>query len=275
MAGQSEHSYTRFIVYDKEEVMKIVQVEQLKKTYKNKLGGVPVEALKNVNFTVDKGEFVAVMGESGSGKTTLLNLIACLDKPTSGEITINEKQVKSLKDADITNYRREHLGFVFQEFNLLDNFTVKDNIFLPLVLSKTPHKEMESKLQPLAQTLGIETLLDKYPHEISGGQKQRVAVARALITSPDLVLADEPTGALDSKSSSELLELLSSINRQGQTVMMVTHSALAASYASRVLFIKDGVVYHEVYRGISGHDEFYVKIAESLTMMIKGGERIG
>ena len=255
--------------------MNLVEVMQVKKTYKNKLGGIPVEALKGVNFTLDEGEFVAIMGESGSGKTSLLNLIACIDKPTAGDIILSGRSLKSLKEKEISRYRREHLGFVFQEFNLLDNFNVKDNIILPLVLSRMNLKEMEARFLGLMEKLGIEGLQEKYPHEISGGQKQRVAVARALITEPDLILADEPTGALDSKSSSELLHLLSSINDQGQTVMMVTHSAQAASYANRVLFIKDGILYHEIYRGRENRESFYLKISDSLAMIIKGGEQVG
>ena len=253
--------------------MAILEVEHLKKTYTTRLGSNRVEALKDVNFTVERGEFVAIMGESGSGKTTLLNLLAALDKPTGGQVRLNGKNLGELKEKEIAGFRRENLGFVFQDFNLLDTFSVRDNIFLPLVLMGKSYDEMNSRLLPLAAKLGISDLLDRYPYEISGGQKQRTAVARALITNPDILLADEPTGALDSKASEELLNLFGEINRDGQTILMVTHSVKAASSASRVLFIKDGEVYHQIYKGISATEEFYAKINDTLTVLVAGGDR--
>ena len=252
--------------------MEILQVSALRKVYTTRFGANEVEALKNVNLSVDEGEYVAIMGESGSGKTTLLNLLASLDKPTSGEIWLDGRPLSKIRDADAAEFRRDHLGFVFQEFNLLDTFSVEDNIFLPLVLAGKPHGEMVQRLAPLAQKLGIADILKKYPYEISGGQKQRAAVARALITNPRLLLADEPTGALDSRATDELLRLFAQINRGGQTILMVTHSVKAASHAGRVLFIKDGEVYHQLYRGESSDEQLYQKIADTLTMLQTGGE---
>ena len=253
--------------------MPILQVNDLKKTYTTRFGGQQVHALTKVNFSVEAGEYVAIMGESGSGKTTLLNILAALDKPTSGKVLLDGKDIVSIREKDIAAFRRDHLGFVFQDFNLLDTFSLKDNILLPLVLAARPYSEMESRLLPLARKLGIETLLEKYPYEVSGGQKQRSAVARALITHPQLVLADEPTGALDSKAAGELLRLFEAVNRDGQTIVMVTHSVKAASHASRVLFIKDGAVFHQIYRGDSTDDELYQKISDTLTMLATGGDR--
>ena len=252
--------------------MEILKVSALRKVYTTRFGANEVEALKNVNFSVEEGEYVAIMGESGSGKTTLLNLLASLDKPTSGEILLDGRPLSKIKDADAAAFRRDHLGFVFQEFNLLDTFSVEDNIFLPLVLAGKSHGEMVGRLTPLAVKLGITDILKKYPYEISGGQKQRAAVARALITSPRLLLADEPTGALDSRATDELLRLFAQINRGGQTILMVTHSVKAASHAGRVLFIKDGEVYHQLYRGESSDEQLYQKIADTLTMLQTGGE---
>ena len=252
--------------------MEILQVSALRKVYTTRFGANEVEALKNVNFSVEEGEYVAIMGESGSGKTTLLNLLASLDKPTSGEIWLDGRPLSKVRDADAAAFRRDHLGFVFQEFNLLDTFSVEDNIFLPLVLAGKSHGEMVGRLAPLAQKLGITDILKKYPYEISGGQKQRAAVARALITNPRLLLADEPTGALDSRATDELLRLFAQINQGGQTVLMVTHSVKAASHAGRVLFIKDGEVYHQLYRGESSDEQLYQKIADTLTMLQTGGE---
>lgn len=251
--------------------MTLLTVNNLKKTYQNRFGGNQVQALKNVSFTVEEGEYIAIMGESGSGKTTLLNLLASLDRPTSGDVIISGKNLSQLKEAQLTDFRRTHLGFVFQDFNLLDNFSIQDNIFLPLVLARSPYEEMGKKLVPIAQKLGIEDLLQKFPYEVSGGQKQRAAVARALITSPDLILADEPTGALDSKSTDQLLSMFSKINQEGQTVLMVTHSTKAASHASRVLFIKDGEVFHQLYRGNLTNEQMYQKISETLTILATGG----
>ena len=250
----------------------ILDVRGLKKVYVTRLGGNKVEALKNVNFSVAAGEYVAVMGESGSGKTTLLNILAALDKPTAGSVVLDGKDLSTVKESDIAAFRRDNLGFVFQDFNLLDTFTVEDNIYLPLVLAGKPYREMNAKIAPIAEKLGITDLLKKYPYEISGGQKQRAAVARALITSPKLILADEPTGALDSKATDELLGLFRAINRTGQTVIMVTHSVKAASSAGRVLFIKDGEVFHQLYRGDSSDEQLYGKISDTLTLLATGGD---
>jgi len=253
--------------------MSILEVKGLKKIYTTRLGSNNVEALKNVNFSVDKGEYVAIMGESGSGKTTLLNILAALDKPTGGTVILDGKDLSTISDFNIASFRRDNLGFVFQEFNLLDAFTVKDNILLPLVLAGMKYKEMERRLIPVATSLCISNLLNKYPYEISGGQKQRTAVARAIITEPSLILADEPTGALDSASTDELLNLFDDINSRGQTIIMVTHSVKAASFAKRVMFIKDGEVYHQIYKGDNTKEEFYIKINNTLTMLSSGGIR--
>lgn len=251
--------------------MTLLEVKNVKKIYTTRFGKNQVQALSNVNFSVEVGEYVAIMGESGSGKTTLLNILAALDKPTRGSVLLQGKDLTHIREKEITNFRREHLGFVFQDFNLLDNFNNKDNIFLPLVLSKKSVSEMERRLAPIAKQLGIEDILTKYPYEISGGQKQRVAVARALITQPDLVLADEPTGALDSKSTEELLHLFGRINEKRQTIIMVTHSTSAVSHASRVLFIKDGKIFHEIYRGNKTMDQMYQCISDTLTLLATGG----
>lgn len=251
--------------------MTLLEVKNVKKIYTTRFGKNQVQALSNVNFSVEVGEYVAIMGESGSGKTTLLNILAALDKPTRGSVLLQGKDLTHIREKEITNFRREHLGFVFQDFNLLDNFNNKDNIFLPLVLSKKSVSEMERRLAPIAKQLGIEDILTKYPYEISGGQKQRVAIARALITQPDLVLADEPTGALDSKSTEELLHLFGQINEKRQTIIMVTHSTSAASHASRVLFIKDGKIFHEIYRGNKTMDQMYQCISDTLTLLATGG----
>lgn len=253
--------------------MAILQVNNLKKIYTTRFGSNQVKALSDVSFSVEQGEYVAIMGESGSGKTTLLNILASLDKPTSGEVLLNGKSIVSIKEKEISAFRRNNLGFVFQDFNLLDTFSLKDNIFLPLVLSGKKFDEMNERLHPLAKKLGIADLLEKYPYEVSGGQKQRAAIARALITTPQLILADEPTGALDSHSSDELLQLFEDINKEGQTIVMVTHSTKAASSAQRVLFIKDGRVFHQLYRGSSTQQEMYQKISDTLTMIATGGVR--
>ena len=253
--------------------MSLLEVKGLKKVYKTRFGGQSVEALKNVNFTVEKGEYVAIMGESGSGKTTLLNILAALDKATSGTVLLDGKDFSKIKENEVASFRRDNLGFVFQEFNLLDTFSLEDNIFLPLVLAGKGFQEMKAILMPIAVSLGIESLLKKYPYEVSGGQKQRAAVARALITQPRIILADEPTGALDSKSSDELLSLFADVNRMGQTVLMVTHSARAASRSGRVLFIRDGEVFHQLYRGEESDELFYQKIVDTLTLLARGGER--
>lgn len=245
--------------------MPLLNIQQVKKVYQSQLNGQPVEALKNITFSVEEGEYVAIMGESGSGKSTLLNLMATLDQPTAGELALNGIDLTTIKEKDAASFRRDHLGFVFQDFNLLDTFSVKDNILLPLVLSKVPVKQMDQRLQPLVRTLGITDLLQHYPYELSGGQKQRVAVARAIITKPDLLLADEPTGALDSKTSDQLLTLFQQINQNGQTIIMVTHSSIAASRAQRVLFIKDGHVFHQLYRGERTNSAFLEAISETVT----------
>lgn len=239
--------------------MAILEVNNLKKVYTTRLGGNQVEALKNLSFSVEEGEYVAIMGESGSGKTTLLNILAALDKPTGGQVILNGKNIVDIREKEISAFRRENLGFVFQDFNLLDNFSLKDNIVLPLVLSGVDYKEMERRITPIAAQLGILDILGKYPYEVSGGQKQRAAVARALIIKPELVLADEPTGALDSKATEDLLTLFNKINERGQTILMVTHSTKAASHARRVLFIKDGEVFHQIYRGNLTSEEFVCK----------------
>ena len=253
--------------------MSILEVSHLKKIYTTRFGGSKVQALTDVNFTVEQGEYVAIMGESGSGKTTLLNIVAALDKATEGQVVLAGQDLSAIRDREIAAFRRDHLGFVFQEFNLLDTFSIQDNIFLPLVLAGKSYAEMVGRLAPIAKQLRIEDILEKYPYEVSGGQKQRAAVARALITNPDLVLADEPTGALDSKATDELLRLFSEINRKGQTILMVTHSVKAASHAGRVLFIKDGEVFHQIYRGDSTNEQLYQKISDTLTLLATGGER--
>ncbi|MCI8599382.1 MAG: ABC transporter ATP-binding protein [Lachnospiraceae bacterium] len=252
--------------------MSILEVKALKKIYTTRTGANQVMALRNVHFSVEEGEYVAIMGESGSGKTTLLNILAALDRPTSGSVLLNGKDITKIPENQIAKYRRDHLGFVFQEFNLLDTFTLEDNIYLPLVLAGTPYQEMCHRLEPIAKMLGIRELLKKYPYEVSGGQKQRAAVARALITYPHLILADEPTGALDSKASDELLRLFAAVNQAGQTILMVTHSVAAASKAKSVLFIKDGEVFHQICRGEDTDEQLYQKITDTLTILMTGGE---
>lgn len=253
--------------------MPLLEVNNLKKIYTTRFGGNPVQALTNVTFSIEQGEYTAVMGESGSGKTTLLNIIAALDKPTSGEVLLNGKSIVSIKEKEISAFRRDNLGFVFQDFNLLDTFSIKDNIFLPLVLAGKSYDEMNERLQPIATRLNIEDILEKFPYEVSGGQKQRTAIARALITKPQLILADEPTGALDSRASSKLLKLFNEINDDGQTILMVTHSIKNASHAQRVLFIKDGQVFHQLYKGSLSNEEMYQKISDTLTLIATGGAR--
>ena len=253
--------------------MSILEVAGLRKVYTTRFGGNKVEALRDVNFTVEDGEYVAVMGESGSGKTTLLNILAALDKPTAGRVVLDGQELGSVPESRIAAFRRDNLGFVFQEFNLLDTFTLEDNFFLPLVLAGVSVQEMRSRLGPVAEQLGIGELLKKYPYEVSGGQKQRAAVARAIITNPKLVLADEPTGALDSRSTDELLRVFGKINETGRTIVMVTHSVKAASHASRVLFIRDGEIFHQLYRGEQRNEQFYQKISDTLTMLATGGDR--
>ena len=253
--------------------MSILEVKGLKKIYTTRFGSNQVTALRNVTFSVEQGEYVAIMGESGSGKTTLLNILAALDKPTAGSVLLNVKDITKISEKQLAKFRRSSLGFVFQEFNLLDTFSLEDNIYLPLVLAGAPYEEMRRRLIPIAKMLGISELLSKYPYEVSGGQKQRAAVARALITKPQLILADEPTGALDSRASDELLRLFEAVNESGQTILMVTHSAAAASRAKCVLFIKDGEVFHQICRGEDSGEQFYQKITDTLTILMTGGER--
>ncbi|HBH94766.1 MAG TPA: ABC transporter ATP-binding protein [Ruminococcaceae bacterium] len=251
--------------------MTILETKCLKKIYTARFGGNQVKALTDVSFSVEQGEYVAIMGESGSGKTTLLNILAALDKPTGGQVLLEGKDITSIKDRDIAAFRRDNLGFVFQDFNLLDTFTLQDNIFLPLVLGGKTFSEMRERLLPIAKKLEILDLLNKYPYEVSGGQKQRSAVARAIITYPKLILADEPTGALDSRSTDGLLKIFNDLNGEGQTIIMVTHSTKAASHAGRVLFIKDGQVFHQIHRGSSTNREMYQKISDTLTVIATGG----
>ena len=258
-----------------ETIMTLLEVKNVRKIYTTRFGGNQVEALHNVNFSVEQGEYVAIMGESGSGKTTLLNILAALDTPTGGKVYLKGRDLSGVKEREIAAFRRQNLGFVFQDFHLLDTFSLKDNIFLPLVLSGKTYEEMERRLTPVAERLGITEILNKFPYEVSGGQKQRAAVARALVTKPQLILADEPTGALDSRASDELLNLFGAINQDGQTILMVTHSVKAASTAKRVLFIKDGQVFHQLYRGNLTNEQMYQKISDTLTALTTGGEKIG
>lgn len=277
MAGYFLFFYNRYrkeeILKRKEEkLMSLLEVKNVKKIYTTRFGSNQVEALRDVNFTVERVEYVAIMGESGSGKTTLLNILAALDKPTEGKVYLKDRDLGKLKEKEIATFRRQNLGFVFQDFNLLDTFSLKDNIFLPLVLSGKKYPEMEKRLKPIAEKLGIEKLLEKYPYEVSGGQKQRAAIARALITKPQLILADEPSGALDSKAADSLMNLFTTINQEGQTIVMVTHSVKAASSAKRVLFIKDGKVFHQLYRGNLTNEEMYERISDTLKILTTGGE---
>ena len=253
--------------------MSLLEVCNVKKVYTTRFGSNPVQALRSISFTVEQGEYVAIMGESGSGKTTLLNILAALDKPTSGEVLLNGKSIGEIREKELSAFRRDNLGFVFQDFNLLDNFSIKDNIFLPLVLAGKKYDEMTEALRPLIQRLEIGDILNKLPYEVSGGQKQRAAVARALITKPQLVLADEPTGSLDSRATDHLLRLFNDINEDGQTILRVTHSVKAASHAKRVLFIRDGEVFHQMYRGSLSEESMFAKISDTLTALQTGGER--
>lgn len=253
--------------------MAILEVKNVSKIYTTRFGGTKVQALSNMNFSVEEGEYVAIMGESGSGKTTLLNILASLDRPTGGEVLLNGKKLSTIREKEMSAFRRDNLGFVFQDFNLLDNFSLKDNILLPLVLQGKAVPYMEQTLEPVAERLGITELLSKYPYEVSGGQKQRTAVARAIITKPQLILADEPTGALDSKASEGLLNVFGDINRSGQTILMVTHSTNAASHANRILFIKDGEVFHQLYRGNLTNEQLYARISDTLTLAQSGGNK--
>lgn len=249
--------------------MALLEAKNIRKVYATRFGGNQVQALTDVSFTVDEGEYVAIMGESGSGKTTLLNILAALDRPTSGTVLLDGKDISAIRENQLAAFRRDQLGFVFQDFNLLDTFSLKDNILLPLVLQGMNWREMEANLLPIANQLRIANLLEKYPYEVSDGQKQRAAVCRALITHPRLILADEPTGALDSRATDALLDVFQQINLTGQTLLMVTHSLKAASRAGRILFIRDGQVYHQLYRGEMTNEQFYEKISDALTVMTR------
>lgn len=249
--------------------MALLEAKNIRKVHATRFGGNQVQALTDVSFTVDEGEYVAIMGESGSGKTTLLNILAALDRPTSGTVLLDGKDISAIRENQLAAFRRDQLGFVFQDFNLLDTFSLKDNILLPLVLQGMNWREMEANLLPIANQLRIANLLEKYPYEVSGGQKQRAAVCRALITHPRLILADEPTGALDSRATDALLDVFQQINQTGQTLLMVTHSVKAASRAGRILFIRDGQVYHQLYRGEMTNEQFYEKISDALTVMTR------
>lgn len=251
--------------------MDILTIKHVQQTY-NALSTHPVHALKDINLSVKRGEYVAIMGESGAGKSTLLNIIATLEKASAGQVVINGDDVSQLNKNQAAKFRRTHLGFVFQHFNLLDSLSNRDNIYLPLVLTKTPVAEMEKRLEPLVKALRIEEIIDRYPSEISGGQQQRIAIARALITKPELLLADEPTGALDSNTSKEILNLFDQVNREGQTILMVTHSSAAASYTQRTLFIKDGKIYHELYHGQMSQKEYQQQISNTMMTLTNGGE---
>lgn len=243
----------------------LLNVEHLSKTYGGN-GRAKVSALRDMNFQVAQGEFVAIMGESGSGKSTLLNILAGLLLPTGGEVDLNGQSLRSMRPEAISKFRREQLGFVFQDFHLLERFTIRDNILLPLVLSEVKKDEMERRLLPLAKRLGLSEALQRYPHELSGGQQQRAAIARALISRPALLLADEPTGQLDSHTADQLMQVFEELNQEGQTILMVTHSIRSASFAKRVLFIRDGILFHEIHRAESPL-RFAEKIAEVLPLL--------
>lgn len=249
----------------------LLEINHLEKVFRTRFSKEVTRALQDVDFKVDENEFIAIMGESGSGKTTLLNILATLEKPTKGSVILNGKEITKIKENQLAEFRLNNLGFVFQDFNLLDTLSVKDNIFLPLVLGRVNYQEMENRLATLAPKLHIEDLLAKRPFELSGGQKQRVAIARSLITNPQLLLADEPTAALDYRNSEDILNLFEDINNDGQTLLMVTHSANAASHAKRVLFIKDGRIFHQIYRGNKTNQEFSKDISLAMSALL-GGE---
>ena len=249
----------------------LLEINHLEKVFRTRFSKEVTRALQDVDFKVDENEFIAIMGESGSGKTTLLNILATLEKPTNGSVILNGEEITKIKESKLAEFRLKNLGFVFQDFNLLDTLSVKDNIFLPLVLGRLPYQEMEKRITRLATKLHIEELLEKRPFELSGGQKQRVAIARSLITNPQLLLADEPTASLDYRNSEDILNLFEDINSYGQTLLMVTHSANAASHAKRVLFIKDGRIFHQIYRGNKTNQEFSKDISLAMTALL-GGE---
>ena len=248
---------------------KVLEVKNIEKYYGNKSN--LTKAIDNISFYIQKGEFVGIMGASGSGKTTLLNCISTIDRVTAGKIIINNKDITRLKGNELNKFRREELGFIFQDFNLLDTLTAYENIALALTIQRVKPSEIETRVQEIAKKLEITDILNKYPYQISGGQKQRVASSRALITNPKLVLADEPTGALDSKSARQLLESFENLNeRLNATILMVTHDSFTASYANRILFIKDGKIFNELIKGDSTRKEFFEKIIEVQTLL--GGE---
>lgn len=247
----------------------ILRINNIEKYYGNKSS--LTKAIDNISFEVGKGEFVSIMGASGSGKTTLLNCISTIDKVTAGDIYVDNEDITKLKGNRLNKFRREELGFIFQDFNLLDTLTAYENIALALSIQNTPAKEIETRVKQTARELGIEDVLKKYPYQMSGGQKQRVASARAIITNPKLVLADEPTGALDSKSARMLLESFNYLNKElNATILMVTHDAFTASYAGRVIFIKDGRIFNEIHKGDSTRKEFFDKIIDVVTLL--GGD---
>lgn len=247
----------------------VLEVKNIEKYYGNKSN--LTKAIDNISFTVKEGEFIGIMGASGSGKTTLLNCISTIDRVTSGKILINNQDITKLKGNNLNKFRREELGFIFQDFNLLDTLTARENIALALTIQKVNAKEIDKKVEKVASQLGITDILNKYPYQISGGQKQRVASARAIITNPKLILADEPTGALDSKSARQLLENLEALNNDfNATILMVTHDSFTASYANRILFIKDGKIFNELVKGEDTRKQFFEKIIEVQTLL--GGE---
>lgn len=254
--------------------MSLLKVENLVKVYSTLFGKVNTIALKNLSLEINEGEFVAIMGESGSGKSTLLNIIALIDTPSEGVVYLNDKAI-NYKKTDLASFRRKNIGFVFQDFSLQDTLSAKDNIALPLVLSGYGVKEIEEKISKLAKSLKIDNLLEKYPYEMSGGQQQRVAIARAVVNDPKIILADEPTGALDTKLSKEMMQCFDNLNKEGKTILMVTHSILTASYANRVLFIKDGTIYNQLYRGDKTNQEMQKAISDSINIMsISGDENV-
>ena len=251
--------------------MALLDVRNLKKVYTTRLGSNQVQALSNVNFSVEQGEYVAIMGESGSGKTTLLNILASLDRPTGGEVILNGKNTVDIKEKELSAFRRKNLGFVFQDFNLIHTLTVGENIMLPLTLEGIPVPEIKKRTEEVAKMLGIQQLLSKRTFEISGGQAQRTAVARAVVTNPSLLLADEPTGNLDSKATKDVMELFQMLNEtQNAAILMVTHDAFTASYAGRVIFIKDGKLFHELRKGNASRREFFDQIMDVVTLL--GGD---
>ncbi len=247
----------------------ILEVKNIEKYYGNKSN--LTKAIDNISFNVSKGEFVGIMGASGSGKTTLLNCISTIDRVSAGSIIIDGKDITKLKGNNLNKFRREQLGFIFQDFNLLDTLTAYENIALALTIQRVNHKEIDARVKDIAAKLNITDILKKYPYQISGGQKQRVASARAIISNPKLILADEPTGALDSKSARQLLETFETLNRSlNATILMVTHDSFSASYANRILFIKDGKIFNELVKGEDARKKFFEKIIEVQTLL--GGE---